>query len=135
MNIKAFIDRPLLSVVISIFIVIVGVISLISLPVEKYPDIAPPTIYVRAVYTGASAEAIQRSVIAPLEESINGVENMIYMTSSASNSGSADITVYFEHGTNADMAAVNVQNRASQATGLLPAEVVTIGITTAQQQP
>ncbi len=135
MNIKAFIDRPLLSVVISIFIVIVGVISLISLPVEKYPDIAPPTIYVRAVYTGASAEAIQRSVIAPLEESINGVENMIYMTSSASNSGSADITVYFEQGTNADMAAVNVQNRVSQATGLLPAEVVKIGITTEKQQP
>lgn len=135
MNIKAFIDRPLLSAVISIFIVIVGVISLISLPVEKYPDIAPPTIYVMANYTGASAEAIQRSVIAPLEESINGVENMIYMTSSASNSGTAEITIYFEQGTNADMAAVNVQNRVSQATGLLPSEVVKIGVTTEKQQP
>ena len=135
MNIKAFIDRPLLSAVNSIFIVIVGVISLISLPVEKYPDIAPPTIYVMANYTGASAEAIQRSVIAPLEESINGVENMIYMTSSASNSGTAEITIYFEQGTNADMAAVNVQNRVSQATGLLPSEVVKIGVTTEKQQP
>ena len=135
MNIKVFIDRPLLSAVISIFIVIIGVISLTSLPVEKYPDIAPPTVYVRATYMGASAEAIQRSVIAPLEESINGVENMIYMTSAASNSGSAEITVYFEQGTNADMAAVNVQNRVAQATGLLPAEVVQIGVTTEKQQP
>lgn len=135
MNIKAFIDRPLLSAVISIFIVIVGVISLFSLPVEKYPDIAPPTIYVWASYPGASAEAIQKSVVAPLEESINGVEGMIYMTSSASNSGSADIIVYFEQGTNADMAAVNVQNRVSQAMGLLPAEVVQIGVTTEKQQP
>lgn len=117
MNIKTFIDRPLLSAVISIFIVIVGVISLLTLPVEKYPDIAPPTINVEAMYTGASADAIQNSVIVPLEEAINGVEDMIYMTSSASNSGFAEITVYFRQGTNADMAAVNVQNRIATATG------------------
>ena len=97
MNIRIFIDRPLLSGVISVFIVIVGVISLLTLPVEKYPDIAPPTIYVTATYPGASAEALQKSVVAPLEEAINGVENMIYMTSSASNSGLAEIYVYFAH--------------------------------------
>ena len=135
MNIKTFIDRPLLSGVISVFIVIVGVISLLNLPVEKYPDIAPPTIYVSASYPGASAEALQKSVVAPLEEAINGVENMIYMTSSASNSGMADIIIYFAQGTNADMAAVNVQNRVAQANGLLPAEVVRIGVTTMKQQP
>lgn len=135
MNIRTFIDRPLLSGVISIFIVIIGIISLAALPVEKYPDIAPPTIYVWASYPGASAEAIQKSVIAPLEESINGVENMMYMTSSASNSGSAEITIYFKQGSNADMAAVNVQNRVAQANGLLPAEVTQIGVTTEKQQP
>lgn len=135
MNIKTFIDRPLLSGVISLFIVIVGIISLLTLPVEKYPDIAPPTIYVSATYPGASADALQKSVVAPLEESINGVENMIYMTSTASNNGMADIIVYFAQGTNADMAAVNVQNRVNQANGLLPAEVTQIGVTTAKQQP
>ena len=126
MNIRTFIDRPLLSSVISIFIVIIGLISLVSLPVEKYPDIAPPTIFVSASYPGASSETILRSVVAPLEESINGVENMIYMTSSASNNGTAWIQVYFKQGTNADMAAVNVQNRVAQANGLLPAEVTRI---------
>lgn len=130
-----FIDRPLLSGVISVFIVIIGIISLVALPVEKYPDIAPPTIYVWASYPGASAEAIQKSVVAPLEESINGVENMMYMTSSASNSGSAEITIFFKQGSNADMAAVNVQNRVAQANGLLPAEVTQIGVTTEKQQP
>lgn len=135
MNVKTFIDRPLLSGVISVFIVIVGIISLVSLPVEKYPDIAPPTIHVWASYPGASAEAIQKSVVAPLEESINGVENMMYMTSSASNSGMAEITIYFKQGSNADMAAVNVQNRVAQANGLLPAEVTRIGVTTEKQQP
>ncbi|MGL5014090.1 MAG: efflux RND transporter permease subunit [Bacteroidales bacterium] len=135
MNIKTFIDRPLLSVVISLFIVIVGVISLLSLPVEKYPDIAPPTISVSASYPGASADALQKSVVSPLEESINGVENMIYMTSTASNNGMAEISVYFKQGTNADMAAVNVQNRVAQANGLLPAEVTQIGVTTSKQQP
>lgn len=134
MNIKTFIDRPLLSGVISLFIVILGVISLLTLPVEKYPDIAPPTISVSATYPGASAEALQKSVIAPLEEAINGVENMIYMTSSASNSGRAEVTIYFSQGTNADMAAVNVQNRVAQAAGMLPAEVTQIGVTTAKQQ-
>lgn len=135
MNVRTFIDRPLLSSVISIFIVIIGLISLVSLPVEKYPDIAPPTISVSASYPGASAETILRSVVAPLEESINGVEDMIYMTSSASNNGSAWIQVYFNQGTNADMAAVNVQNRVAQANGLLPAEVTRIGVTTEKQQP
>lgn len=132
---KIFIDRPLLSGVISLFIVIVGIISLLTLPVEKYPDIAPPTIYVSATYPGASAEALQKSVVAPLEEAINGVENMIYMTSSASNSGFAEINIYFAQGTNADMAAVNVQNRVAQANGVLPAEVIQIGVTTVKQQP
>ena len=135
MNIRTFIDRPLLSGAISVFIVIIGGISLLTLPVEKYPDIAPPTIYVIATYPGASAEALQKSVVAPLEEAINGVENMIYMTSSASNSGLAEIYVYFAQGTNADMAAVNVQNRVSQANGLIPAEVLQIGVTTMKQQP
>lgn len=135
MNIRTFIDRPLLSGVISLFIVIVGIISLLALPVEKYPDIAPPTIYVTATYPGASAEALQKSVVAPLEEAINGVENMIYITSTASNSGLAEISIYFSQGTNADMAAVNVQNRVAQANGLLPAEVTQIGVTTMKQQP
>lgn len=135
MNIKTFIDRPLLSGVISLFIVIVGIISLYVLPVEKYPDIAPPTIFVTATYPGASAEALQKSVVVPLEEAINGVENMIYMTSSASNSGIAEIYVYFAQGTDADMAAVNVQNRVAQANGILPAEVLQIGVTTVKQQP
>lgn len=134
MNIKTFIERPLLSGVISIFIVIIGIISIITLPVEKYPDIAPPTIYVYATYIGASADAIQKSVIAPLEESINGVENMIYMTSSASNNGLAEIVIYFKQGTNADMAAVNVQNRVAQASGLLPVEVINIGVVTKKRQ-
>lgn len=135
MNIRTFIDRPLLSGVISVFIVIIGIISLLTLPVEKYPDIAPPTIMVTTSYPGASADAIQNSVVMPLEEAINGVENMIYMTSSASNSGVVEIYVYFAQGTNPDMAAVNVQNRVAQANGLLPAEVLKIGVTTMKQQP
>lgn len=135
MNVKTFIDRPVLSVVLSVFIVLIGLIMLFNLPVEKYPDIAPPTIVVSASYPGASADAIQKSVVAPLEESINGVENMIYMTSQASNSGSAEISVYFRQGTNPDMAQVNVQNRVAQATGLLPAEVTQIGVTTYKKQP
>ncbi len=132
---KIFINRPLLSGVISLFIVIVGIISLFALPVEKYPDIAPPTIWVTASYPGASAEALQKSVVVPLEEAINGVENMIYMTSSASNNGTAEIYIYFAQGTDADMAAVNVQNRVAQANGVLPAEVIRIGVTTVKQQP
>ena len=134
MKVKTFIDRPLLSIVISVFIVVLGVIALTSLPVEKYPDIAPPTINVWASYPGASAETVQKSVVTPLEEAINGVEGMTYMKSSASN-GSASVTVYFEQGANADMAAVNVQNRVIQAQGQLPAEVLQIGVSTEKQQP
>ena len=134
MNVKTFIDRPLLSIVISVFIVALGVIALRSLPVEKYPDIAPPTIYVWASYPGASAETVQKSVVTPLEEAINGVEEMTYMKSSASN-GSGSVAVYFEQGCNADMAAVNVQNRVIQAQGQLPAEVLQIGVSTEKQQP
>ena len=111
MNLRTFIERPVLSAVISITIVVVGIIGLFSLPVEQYPDIAPPTIMVSTTYYGASAETLQKSVIAPLEEAINGVEDMTYMTSSATNSGSVSITVYFKQGTDPDMAAVNVQNR------------------------
>lgn len=129
-----FIKRPVMAVSISILILVVGLISLFTLPVEQYPDIAPPTVMVSATYTGASAEAVQKSVIMPLEESINGVENMIYMTSTATNSGTATIQVYFKQGTNPDMAAVNVQNRVSKAQGLLPSEVTRIGVTTQKRQ-
>lgn len=115
MNLRTFIERPILSAVISISIVVVGIIGLFTLPVEQYPDIAPPTIQVSTSYFGASAETLQKSVIAPLEEAINGVENMTYMTSTASNAGVVDITVYFKQGTDPDMAAVNVQNRVSKA--------------------
>ena len=134
MNTQTFIHRPLLSLVISVFIVLLGVISLLSLPVERYPDIAPPAIYVWASYPGASAETVHKSVVMPLEEAINGVEGMTYMKSSASN-GSARVTVYFEQGANADMAVVNVQNRVIQAQGQLPAEVLQIGVSTEKQQP
>lgn len=134
MNIRTFIERPILSAVISIAIIVVGIIGLFTLPVEQYPDIAPPTIQVNTTYYGASAETLQKSVIAPLEEAINGVEDMTYMTSSASNAGTVTITVYFKQGTNPDMAAVNVQNRVSKATGQLPAEVTQVGVTTSKRQ-
>ena len=134
MNLRTFIERPVLSAVISITIVVVGIIGLFSLPVEQYPYIAPPTIMVSTTYYGASAETLQKSVIAPLEEAINGVEDMTYMTSSATNSGSVSITVYFKQGTDPDMAAVNVQNRVSRATGQLPAEVTQVGVTTSKRQ-
>ncbi|WP_303012353.1 efflux RND transporter permease subunit [uncultured Bacteroides sp.] len=134
MNLRTFIERPVLSAVISITIVVVGIIGLFSLPVEQYPDIAPPTIMVSTTYYGASAETLQKSVIAPLEEAINGVEDMTYMTSTATNSGSVSITVYFKQGTDPDMAAVNVQNRVSRATGQLPAEVTQVGVTTSKRQ-
>ena len=130
MNLKTFINRPVLSTVISIILVILGILGLSSLPITQYPDVAPPTIQVSATYTGANAETVLNSVIAPLEEQINGVEGMTYMTSTASNDGSASITVYFALGTNADMAAVNVQNRVSQASSLLPQEVTKVGVTT-----
>lgn len=134
MNLRTFIERPVLSAVISIAIVVVGIIGLVSLPVEQYPDIAPPTIMVSTTYYGASAETLQKSVIAPLEEAINGVEDMTYMTSTATNSGTVSITVYFKQGTDPDMAAVNVQNRVSRATGQLPAEVTQVGVTTSKRQ-
>ena len=134
MNIKTFIERPILSAVISIAIIVVGIIGLFTLPVEQYPDIAPPTIQVSTTYYGASAETLQKSVIAPLEEAINGVEDMTYMTSTASNAGTVTITVYFKQGTDPDMAAVNVQNRVSKATGQLPAEVTQVGVTTSKRQ-
>lgn len=134
MNLRTFIERPILSGVISILVVVMGLIGLFTLPVEQYPDIAPPTIQVSTSYFGASAETLQKSVVAPLEEAINGVENMIYMTSSATNSGSVSITVYFKQGTDPDMAAVNVQNRISKATGQLPAEVTQVGVSTAKRQ-
>ena len=119
---------------ISVLILIIGLISLLTLPVEQYPDIAPPTVYVSATYTGADANAVMNSVIMPLEEAINGVENMMYITSTATNAGSATIQVYFKQGTDPDMAAVNVQNRVSRAQGLLPAEVTRIGVTTQKRQ-
>lgn len=134
MKIKTFIDRPLLSIVISVMIVSLGIISLSSLPIEKYPDVAPPTIYLWASYPGASAETVQKSVLAPLEQAINGVDNMTYMTSSASN-GSASISIYFKQGTNPDMAAVNVQNRVVQAQAMLPAEVLRFGVSVEKRQP
>lgn len=129
-----FIKRPSMAIAISILIVAIGLISLVSLPVEQYPDIAPPTVEVSANYTGADAEAVMNSVIMPLEESINGVEDMMYITSTATNAGTATIQVYFKQGTDPDMAAVNVQNRVSKAQGLLPAEVTKIGVTTNKQQ-
>lgn len=129
-----FIKRPVMALSISILILIVGFISLGTLPVEQYPDIAPTTVRVEATYTGANAEAVMNSVIMPLEESINGVENMIYITSTATNSGSAEILVYFKQGTDPDMAAVNVQNRVSKAQGLLPSEVTKIGVSTTKRQ-
>lgn len=134
MKIKTFIDRPLLSIVINVMIVSLGVIALGRLPIEKYPDIAPPTVYLWASYPGASAEAVKKSVLAPLEQAINCVDNMTYMTSSASN-GSASISIYFRQGTNPDMAAVNVQNRVVQAQAMLPAEVLQFGVSVEKRQP
>ena len=134
MTFTNFIKRPVLSTVISIIIVILGLIGLVTLPIEQYPDIAPPTISVWTNYTGANAKTVENSVLAPLEESINGVEGMTYMTSQATNSGGASITVFFEQGINADMAAVNVQNRVQQAQALLPAEVTRVGVTVSKRQ-
>lgn len=134
MNLRFFIDRPVFSGVISVVIVLLGMISMFSLPVEQYPDIAPPTINVFATYPGANAETVQKAVITPLEEAINGVEDMTYMTSTASNTGDASINIYFKQGTNADMAAVNVQNRVNGALSQLPAEATKTGVTTEKQQ-
>ncbi|WP_417290491.1 efflux RND transporter permease subunit [Corallibacter sp.] len=131
---KTFIERPVLSTVISIIIVILGILGYSALPVEQYPDIAPPTIQVNATYPGASAETILESVIIPIEEQINGVEGMTYMTSSADNNGTANITVYFDQEMDPDIAAVNVQNRVARANPLLPSEVIQTGVTTQKQQ-
>lgn len=134
MNIRNFIERPILSAVISVLIILMGVVSLFSLPVEQYPDMAPPTVSVWANYPGANAETVVKSVITPLEEEINGVEGMTYMTSSATNTGEANINIYFKSGTNPDMDAVNVQNRVQAALANLPAEVTKMGVTTEKQQ-
>lgn len=134
MKIRTFIDRPILASVISVLILLLGIIGLTQLPIEQFPEIAPPTVSVSATYTGANAETVQKSVIVPLEEAINGVENMMYMTSTASNSGSARITIYFRQGTDPDMATVNVQNRIATAQGLLPAEVTKSGINVRKRQ-
>ncbi|MGM9699396.1 MAG: efflux RND transporter permease subunit [Prevotella sp.] len=134
MTVKTFIDRPILSGVISVVIVIIGLIGLSQLPVEQFPDIAPPTVRVTATYTGANAETVMKSVITPLEEQLNGVENMMYMTSTATNTGSASISVYFRQGTDPDMSVVNVQNRVASAQGLLPAEVTKSGVTVRKRQ-
>ncbi len=134
MNVKTFIDRPILSGVISVAILIIGLIALSQLPLEQYPDIAPPTVTVMANYSGASAETVMKSVVVPLEESINGVENMTYMTSSATNAGGASIRIFFKQGTDPDMSVVNVQNRVGEAQRLLPAEVVQSGVTVRKMQ-
>ncbi|MEZ3559702.1 MAG: efflux RND transporter permease subunit [Duncaniella sp.] len=134
MKLDTFINRPVLSTVISIFIVLLGLIGLFSLPITQFPDIAPPTIRVSTTYTGANAQAVLNSVIAPLEEAINGAEGMTYMESTATNTGSADITVYFEQGFNPDMAAVDVQNRVAKAQNLLPSEVTQVGVLTQKRQ-
>lgn len=134
MTVKTFIDRPILAGVISVLIVILGILGLMQLPIEQFPNIAPPTVRVSATYTGANAETVLKSVIVPLEESLNGVEDMMYMTSTATNTGTASITIYFRQGTDADMAVVNVQNRVASAQGLLPAEVTKSGVTVRKRQ-
>lgn len=123
-----FVTHKVMANVIAILTLLVGIISLLTLPIEQYPDIAPPTIYVTTTYTGADANAVMKSVIMPLEESINGVEHMTYMTSEAASTGEVTIQVYFEQGTDPDMATVNVQNRVSKTLGLLPSEVTQIGV-------
>ncbi len=131
---QKFIDRPVLSTVISIIIVILGVLGLSTLPIEEYPEIAPPTVQVTSTYTGANAETVLKSVVVPLEEQINGVEDMLYMTSNASNDGSATINVYFKLGTDPDIAAVNVQNRVARANSVLPQAVIQTGVITQKSQ-
>ena len=134
MKLRTFIARPILACVISVLILMLGLISLFNLPMEQYPDIAPPTVMVSTSYTGANAETVQKSVIVPLEEAINGVENMTYMTSTSTNNGSGSITVYFKQGTDPDMATINTKNRVSEAEGLLPAEVTKVGVTVEKRQ-
>ena len=131
---RKFIERPVLSTVISIVIVILGVLGIATLPVTEYPEIAPPTVQIRANYPGANAQTVLESVVVPIEEQVNGVEGMDYITSTATNSGSATITVVFKQGINPDIASVNVQNRVARATPLLPAEVTRSGVVTQKQQ-
>ena len=131
---RRFIERPVLSTVVSIILLLLGALSILSLPITLFPDIAPPSVVVSANYPGANAEVVARSVATPLEEAVNGVENMTYMTSTAGNDGSASITVFFKQGTNPDLDAVNVQNRVSRATPLLPAEVTRSGVATSKRQ-
>ena len=134
MKLDRFINRPVLSTVISIFIVIFGLLGLVSLPIEQYPDIAPPTIRISTTYTGANAQTVLNSVIAPIEEQVNGAENMDYMVSTATNNGSASIEVHFKQGTDPDMAAVDVQNRVAKAASFLPSEVNQVGVITQKRQ-
>ena len=131
---QKFISKPVLSTVISIIIVILGLLGLFTLPISQYPDIAPPTVEVTASYQGANADVVRNSVLIPLEEQINGVENMQYMTSTAGNDGSATITIYFDLGTDPDLAAMNVQNRVNKANSLLPEEVIRAGVSTSKKQ-
>jgi len=131
---KQFIDRPVLATVISIIFVILGVVGLLRLPQTRFPDIAPPTVQVYGNYPGGNSETVLRAVVTPLEEQINGVENMEYITSTASNDGTFSVTVVFKSGVDPDQAAVNVQNRVQQATPILPEEVVRMGLTTSKQQ-
>lgn len=131
---RKFIERPVLSTVISILLVLLGIVSLLSLPITQFPDIAPPSVQVTAAYPGASAEVVARSVATPLEEAINGVENMTYMTSNSNNDGTMSLSVFFKAGTDPDIAAVNVQNRVAKANSLIPQEVLQAGITTQKQQ-
>src|SRR5258706_5391967 len=132
---KRFINRPVLSTVISVMIVTLGILGLIALPVSQYPQIAPPTISVSATYTGANADVVLKAVIVPLEQQINGVQNMDYIYSTAGNDGSANINVVFKVGTNPDIDAVNVQNQVSRATGQLPQDVIRSGITVRKRMP
>ena len=134
MNVRTFIDRPILSGVISVLMVLVGIIGLSQLALEQFPEIAPPTVRIMASYTGANAETVQKSVVVPLEEAINGVEGMMYMTSNASNNGSGSIGIFFRQGTDPDMAMVNVQNRAATVQGRLPSDVVKSGLTVRKRQ-
>jgi len=134
MSPKFFIDRPIFASCISVLMVLLGFVSMMVLPIEQYPSIAPPTVVVSATYNGASAATVQKSVIVPLEEAINGVEDMLYMTSTATNAGSATIQVFFKQGIDSDMAAVNVQNRVAKVQSTLPSEVTKYGVTTEKQQ-
>src|SRR6187551_1174014 len=131
---KRFIERPVLSTVVSIILTLLGLLSLFTLPITLFPDIAPPTVQVTATYPGANAEVVARTVATPIEEAVNGVENMTYMTSNSSNDGSMTLTVFFKQGTDPDIASVNVQNRVSKAVNQIPQEVVQSGISTQKQQ-